>query len=97
MRGLIYILLAFQVMCTKHAMKVIKKSRLTNGQVNHLNDPKKILNEINIMLALKHVSMLTTIILCYFFTFNSIVRLKDLVLVYPDQNYMDRPYSFAQH
>lgn len=37
-------------------MKIIKKSRLTNGQKNHLNDPEKIMNEIIIMKALRHVS-----------------------------------------
>lgn len=37
-------------------MKIIKKSRLTNGQINHLTDPDKIMNEINIMKALRHVS-----------------------------------------
>lgn len=37
-------------------MKIIKKSRLTNGQANNLNDPEKIMNEILIMKALRHVS-----------------------------------------
>ncbi|XP_045772874.1 ovarian-specific serine/threonine-protein kinase Lok [Maniola jurtina] len=43
-----------KVKCTKYAMKVIKKSRLSNGQINHLNDPVKIMNEVKIMKALKH-------------------------------------------
>ncbi|CAH0398384.1 unnamed protein product [Chilo suppressalis] len=46
--------------CTKHAMKIIKKSRLTNGQINHLTDPVKIMNEINIMKALKHPCIVST-------------------------------------
>ncbi|XP_046965621.1 ovarian-specific serine/threonine-protein kinase Lok-like [Vanessa cardui] len=46
--------------CTKHAMKVIKKSRLTNGQLNHLNNPAKIMNEINIMKALRHPCIIST-------------------------------------
>ncbi|CAH2096256.1 unnamed protein product [Euphydryas editha] len=46
--------------CSKHAMKVIKKSRLTNGQINHLNDPAKIMNEINIMTALRHPCIIST-------------------------------------
>ncbi|KAL4713995.1 hypothetical protein ACJJTC_005626 [Scirpophaga incertulas] len=46
--------------CTKHAMKVIKKSRLTNGQVHHLNDPEKIMNEIYIMKALRHPCIIST-------------------------------------
>ncbi|KAG6443717.1 hypothetical protein O3G_MSEX003026 [Manduca sexta] len=46
--------------CTKHAMKIIKKCRLTNGQVNHLNDPVKIMNEINIMKALRHPCIIST-------------------------------------
>lgn len=37
-------------------MKIIKKSRLTNGQINNLNDPQKIMNEINIMKSVRHVS-----------------------------------------
>lgn len=41
--------------CSKHAMKVIKKSRISNGQINNLNDPAKIMNEINIMKSLRHV------------------------------------------
>ncbi|KAJ0176665.1 hypothetical protein K1T71_007844 [Dendrolimus kikuchii] len=40
--------------CTKHAMKVIKKNRLSTGQVSQLNDPVKIMNEIKIMKALRH-------------------------------------------
>lgn len=43
-----------KIKCTKHAMKIIKKSRLTNGQINHINKPAKIMNEINIMKALRH-------------------------------------------
>ncbi|XP_063364229.1 ovarian-specific serine/threonine-protein kinase Lok-like [Cydia amplana] len=46
--------------CTKHAMKIIKKSRMTNGQVNNLNDPEKIRNEINIMTALRHPCIIST-------------------------------------
>ncbi|XP_053609286.1 ovarian-specific serine/threonine-protein kinase Lok [Plodia interpunctella] len=46
--------------CSKHAMKIIKKSRLTNGQINHLTDPKKIMNEINIMKALRHPCIIST-------------------------------------
>ncbi|XP_045448052.1 ovarian-specific serine/threonine-protein kinase Lok-like [Melitaea cinxia] len=46
--------------CSKYAMKVIKKSRLTNGQINHLNDPVKIMNEINIMTALRHPCIIST-------------------------------------
>ncbi|XP_063826055.1 ovarian-specific serine/threonine-protein kinase Lok [Ostrinia nubilalis] len=46
--------------CTKHAMKIIKKSRLTNGQMNHLNDPEKIMNEIIIMKALRHPCIIST-------------------------------------
>lgn len=46
--------------CTKHAMKIIKKSRLTNGQVTHLNDPEKIMNEIRIMKALRHPCIIST-------------------------------------
>lgn len=42
-------------------MKIIKKSRLTNGQINHLNDPEKIMNEIAIMKAVQHVSRYNTI------------------------------------
>lgn len=49
-------LFTFQTKCTKHAMKIIKKLRLTNGQINNLNDPQKIMNEVNIMKALRHVS-----------------------------------------
>lgn len=47
-----------QIKCTKYAMKIIKKSRLTNGQVNNLNDPEKIMNEVNIMKTIRHVSVL---------------------------------------
>ncbi|CAG9561957.1 unnamed protein product [Danaus chrysippus] len=46
--------------CTKHAMKVIKKSRLTNGQIHNLNDPAKIMNEVNILKALKHPFIIST-------------------------------------
>ncbi|XP_013186869.1 ovarian-specific serine/threonine-protein kinase Lok [Amyelois transitella] len=46
--------------CSKHAMKMIKKSRLTNGQINHLTDPEKIMNEINIMKALRHPCIIST-------------------------------------
>ncbi|XP_059048501.1 ovarian-specific serine/threonine-protein kinase Lok-like [Achroia grisella] len=49
-----------KIKCTKYAMKIIKKSRLTNGQFNNLNDPKKIMNEINIMKALKHPCVIST-------------------------------------
>lgn len=51
--------LLFQITCAKYAMKIIKKSRMTNGQINHLNDPEKIMNEINIMKAVRHVSYST--------------------------------------
>lgn len=37
-------------------MKIIKKNRLTNGQIQQMNNPAKIMNEINIMKALRHVS-----------------------------------------
>ncbi|KAJ2949058.1 hypothetical protein O0L34_g5998 [Tuta absoluta] len=46
--------------CTKHAMKIIKKSKLTNGQANSLNNPEKIMNEINIMKALQHPCIIST-------------------------------------
>ncbi|CAH2048594.1 unnamed protein product, partial [Iphiclides podalirius] len=46
--------------CTKHAMKIIKKLRLTNGQINNLNDPQKIMNEVNIMKALRHPCIIST-------------------------------------
>lgn len=46
--------------CTKHAMKMIKKSRLSNGQFNHLTNPEKIMNEINIMKALRHPCIIST-------------------------------------
>ncbi|XP_026761817.2 ovarian-specific serine/threonine-protein kinase Lok [Galleria mellonella] len=46
--------------CTKYAMKIIRKSRVTNGQLNNLNDPKKIMNEINIMKSLKHPCVIST-------------------------------------
>ncbi|XP_023936080.1 ovarian-specific serine/threonine-protein kinase Lok-like [Bicyclus anynana] len=49
-----------KVKCTKYAMKVIKKSRLTNGQINHLNDPIKIMNEVRIMKTLKHPCIIST-------------------------------------
>ncbi|CAH2232858.1 jg16618 [Pararge aegeria aegeria] len=49
-----------KVKCSKYAMKVIKKSRLSNGQVNHLNDPVKIMNEVRIMKALKHPCIIST-------------------------------------
>lgn len=40
----------------KYAMKVIKKGRLTNGQVNNLTESVKVMNEVNILMALRHVS-----------------------------------------
>ncbi|CAB3221889.1 unnamed protein product [Arctia plantaginis] len=46
--------------CTKYAMKIIKKSRLTNGQMNNLNDPQKIMNEINIMKSVRHPCIIST-------------------------------------
>ncbi|CAG9786697.1 unnamed protein product [Diatraea saccharalis] len=46
--------------CTKHAIKIIKKSRLTNGQLNNLTDPIKIINEINIMKSLNHPCIIST-------------------------------------
>lgn len=46
--------------CTKHAMKIIKKSRLTNGQITHMNDPEKIMNEINIMKSVRHPCIIAT-------------------------------------
>ncbi|KAI5644298.1 protein kinase domain-containing protein [Phthorimaea operculella] len=46
--------------CSKHAMKIIKKSKLTNGQANSLNNPEKIMNEINIMKALQHPCIIST-------------------------------------
>ncbi|KAM3965326.1 cell cycle checkpoint kinase 2 [Aphomia sociella] len=46
--------------CSMYAMKIIKKSRLTNGQLNNLNDPKKIMNEIKIMKALRHPCIVST-------------------------------------
>ncbi|CAG4982930.1 unnamed protein product [Parnassius apollo] len=46
--------------CTKYAMKIIKKSRFPNGQINHLNDPQKIANEVNIMKALRHPCIVST-------------------------------------
>nr|XP_021188313.2 ovarian-specific serine/threonine-protein kinase Lok [Helicoverpa armigera] len=49
-----------KVTCSKYAMKIIKKSRLTNGHVNHLNDPEKIMNEINIMKAVRHPCIIAT-------------------------------------
>ncbi|XP_075977528.1 ovarian-specific serine/threonine-protein kinase loki [Anticarsia gemmatalis] len=49
-----------KIKCTKYAMKIIKKSRLTNGQMNHLNDPEKIMNEINIMKAVRHPCIIST-------------------------------------
>uniref|UniRef100_A0A2H1X294 SFRICE_017898 n=1 Tax=Spodoptera frugiperda TaxID=7108 RepID=A0A2H1X294_SPOFR len=49
-----------KVKCTKYAMKIIKKSRLTNGQINHLNDPEKIMNEIAIMKAVQHPCIIST-------------------------------------
>ncbi|CAG4956066.1 unnamed protein product [Colias eurytheme] len=49
-----------KVTCTKYAMKIIKKCRLTNGQMNHLNDPMKIMNEVKILKALKHPFIIAT-------------------------------------
>ncbi|XP_072949165.1 ovarian-specific serine/threonine-protein kinase Lok [Epargyreus clarus] len=49
-----------KVKCTKHAMKIIKKSRLTNGKIDNLNDPAKIMNEVNIMKALRHPCIVST-------------------------------------
>ncbi|CAG9102216.1 unnamed protein product [Plutella xylostella] len=46
--------------CVQYAMKIIKKSRLTNGHMNNLNDPAKIMNEINIMKALRHPCIIST-------------------------------------
>ncbi|VVC89309.1 unnamed protein product [Leptidea sinapis] len=46
--------------CTKHAMKIIRKCRLTNGQINHLNEPVKIMNEVNILKALRHPCIIAT-------------------------------------
>ncbi|KAI8436760.1 hypothetical protein MSG28_010229 [Choristoneura fumiferana] len=46
--------------CTKHAMKIIKKSRMTNGIINNLNAPGNIQNEINIMTALRHPCIIST-------------------------------------
>ncbi|XP_068633147.1 ovarian-specific serine/threonine-protein kinase Lok-like [Battus philenor] len=46
--------------CKKFAMKIIKKSRLTNGQINNLTDPKKIMNEVTIMKALRHPCIVST-------------------------------------
>ncbi|KPI94446.1 PREDICTED: ovarian-specific serine/threonine-protein kinase Lok-like [Papilio xuthus] len=46
--------------CTKHAMKIIKKCRLTNGEVNNLTDPQRIMNEVNIMKALRHPCIVST-------------------------------------
>lgn len=51
-------------------MKVIKKSRLTNGQIHNLNDPAKIMNEVNILKALKHVIILNIIIIKCFKLFD---------------------------
>ena len=38
---------------------------MTNGQINHLNDPEKIMNEITIMKSVRHVSKLGTGTLTY--------------------------------
>ncbi|CAH0715605.1 unnamed protein product, partial [Brenthis ino] len=46
--------------CSKHAMKVIKKNRISNGEINHLNDPAKIMNEVNIMKTLRHPCIIST-------------------------------------
>ncbi|CAH4028528.1 ovarian-specific serine/threonine-protein kinase Lok-like [Pieris brassicae] len=40
--------------CMKFAMKVVKKGKLTNGQINNLTDPVKVMNEVNILKALRH-------------------------------------------
>lgn len=43
--------------CQKFAMKTIMKiGGTTNGQKHPLNDPEKIMNEVKILKALKHVS-----------------------------------------
>ncbi|CAK1556321.1 unnamed protein product [Leptosia nina] len=48
-----------KVTCMKYAMKIIKKGRLTNGQINNLTDPIKVMNEVNILKALRHPCITT--------------------------------------
>lgn len=46
-----------KVGCKKFALKTIMKlGGTTNGQKYLLNDPEKIMNEVKILKALKHVS-----------------------------------------
>lgn len=49
-----------KVKCTRYAMKIIKKNKITNGQVSALNDPQKIMNEVNILKSLKHPCIVST-------------------------------------
>ncbi|XP_041979245.1 ovarian-specific serine/threonine-protein kinase Lok [Aricia agestis] len=46
--------------CTKYAIKIIKKCRLTNGNFHQLNNPEKIQNEIRILKTLNHPCIIST-------------------------------------
>ena len=44
--------------CKKYAMKIITKKSLSNVHKVGLNDPKKIINEVNILKSLRHVNII---------------------------------------
>ena len=51
---------------------------MTNGQINHLNDPEKIMNEITIMKSVRHVSKLRTLLVC---SYHNLSRIHTVYLL----------------